>query len=241
MLKIAIVDDKINICFQVEEYIEKVCSELNLNVEVDVYESGETLLKALSQQGLCYDLIFLDIELKTTTGIKVGKVIRDEYNDEFTQIVYISWKADYAVELFDINPFNFLIKPLNYEKINKVIRRYLKISGFWSDVFTYKYGHDTFKIKLKDIKYFKSDGRKIMIYLKDKIEEYYDSLDRIYSEQLIKYDFLFIHKSYIVNYDCVSEFGYERLVLNDKTVLPIGRTRRKEVIRRQSEIEKRRF
>lgn len=53
------------------------------------------------------------------------------YDDEITQIVYISGKSEYALELFDINPLNFLVKPLNYEKIEKVINKYLKLrNGF---------------------------------------------------------------------------------------------------------------
>jgi DNA-binding LytR/AlgR family response regulator len=238
-LRIAICDDEDRIGFQIEEYVEKICSSLNLKSDIDVYSTGEGLLRELSE-GTCYELIFLDIELETTDGVKVGNTIRNEHNDELTQIVYISWKDSYALQLFDINPLDFLVKPLSYEDVAKVIRRYLKIINFWSDVFTYKYYHDTFKVKLRDIIYLQSSGRKIIIHSKDKTEEFYGSLEEVFNEQLLRADFLMIHKSYIVNFDYVSVFEYDKAILSDKTELPIGQSKRKEIRKRQKEILKRR-
>jgi DNA-binding LytR/AlgR family response regulator len=237
-LKIAICDDEDSIGFQVEEYIKKICCNLNIAVEIEVFNRGENLCKSLSEDEV-YDLIFLDIELPNINGVQVGTKIRNEYKDEFTQIVYISWKSEYALELFDINTLNFLVKPLDYDKLEKVINRFLKISGFWTDVFTYKYGHDIFKIKLKDIKYFQGGGKKVIIHRKDKTEDYYGSLEEVYN-QLSRYDFLYIHKSYIVNYDYISVFEYEKVIMSDGAVLPIAQLKRKEIKQRQGELLKRR-
>jgi DNA-binding LytR/AlgR family response regulator len=179
--------------------------------------------------------------MENINGVQVGTKIRNEYNDELTQIVYISGKTEYALELFDINPLNFLVKPLDYDKIEKVINKHLKITGFWTDVFSYSVGHDTFKIKLKEIMYLESNGKKIKMFLKDREEEFYGSLEEIYNTQLIKYDFLYIHKSYIVNYDYVSVFEYEKLLLTNGEKLPIGQYKRKEIRKIQNEIKKRRL
>lgn len=238
-LRIAICDDEEHIGFQVEEYIKQICSKLNIAVETDVYYSGKGLCEKLTV-GECYDLIFLDIELNDIDGVQVGLNIRDEYDDELTQIVYISGKQEYTLKLFDINPLNFLVKPLDYECIEKVIRKFLKIAGFWSDVFTYKIGHDTFKAKMKDIMYFQSNGRKIEIFFKGRTEEIYGSLEDIYTAQLKKYGFLFIHKSYIVNYDYVSVFEYETLYLSGGQKLPIAQSKRKEIRSLQKILDKRR-
>jgi len=240
-LNIAICDDEERIGFQIEECLGKLCNKLNIQFETDVYYTGENLCEKLSE-GVCYDLIFLDIELANINGVQVGTVIRDKYNDELMQIVYISGKSEYALQLFDINPLNFLVKPLCYKKIEKVINKFLKITGLWSDVFTYKYGHDTYKIKLKDIIYFESNGKKIIIHLKDgRDDEFYGGLEDIYNSQLKKCDFLFIHKSYVVNYDYVSAFEYERLTLSGNIVLPISQPKRKEIRKLQNELEKRRL
>lgn len=146
----------------------------------------------------------------------------------------------YALELFDINPLNFLVKPLSYEKIEKVINKYLKINDIQAGIFSYKYGHDTFQIMIKDIIYLKSKGKKIIIKLKNKEVDFYGSLEKVFHTQLKMYGFLFIHKSFVVNYSYVSIFEYERVILSDNTVLSIGQSKRKEIRKIQNELEIRR-
>lgn len=237
-LHVAVCDDEVQIGFQLEEYLEKICTELNIAIETDVYYSGEGLCQKL-REGECYDLIFLDIEMANINGVQTGTKIRDEYNDETTQIVYISGKPQYAMELFDTNPLNFLVKPLGYGDIRKVINRLLKISGFWSDTLTYKVGHDTFRVKLSDIMYFQSNGRKVKIFLRNGEDEIYGSLEELYSMQLKKHGyFLFIHKSYIVNYNYICTFEYKNVILFNKTVLPIGQSKRKEIRTLQKDLDK---
>lgn len=240
-LHIAVCDDDEHIGFEIEEYIEKICSQYNIETEVDIYYSGEGLCEKFAN-GECYDLVFLDIEMGNVNGVEVGVKIRDVYNNELMPIVYISWKPEYALDLFKIHPLDFLVKPLNEEKVKNVVNRYLKIANFWSENFSYKYGHDNYKVKLKDIRYFESNGRKIIIHKVDSEEEFYGSLEEIYNTQLVKYDFLFIHKSFVVNYNFVSDFEYAELTLTDKkTVLPIAQPKRKEIRLRQKEIETRRL
>lgn len=239
MVRIAVCDDENNICSQIEKYILILCKKLCVQFEVEVYYTGEGLCKKLSA-GTCYDLIFLDIELTNMSGLEVGNHIRNVYDDEITQIVYISGKSEYALELFDINPLNFLVKPLSYAKIEKVIIKYLKINDLKSGIFSYKYGHDTFQIMIKDIIYLKSKGKKIIIKSKNKEDEFYGSLQKIFDTQLKMYGFLFIHKSFVVNYSYISIFEYERVILSDHTVLSIGQTKRKEIRKIQNELEKRR-
>lgn len=59
-----------------------------------MYYTGEGLCEKLAE-GKCYDLIFLDIELTNMNGSEVGNKIRNVYDDEITQIVYISGKFLY--------------------------------------------------------------------------------------------------------------------------------------------------
>lgn len=239
-LHIAVCDDEEQICSLLEEYIERICSELNIEAETDIYYSGEGLCQKL-ESGECYDMIFLDIELANINGVQVGTKIRDEYHDEKTQIVYISGRQQYALELFDSNPLNFLVKPLTYGDIRKVIDKFLKISGFWSDIFTYKVGHDVFRVRLGDIMYFQSNGRKIKIFFKDGEDEIYGNLEELYDTQLQKYDsFLFIRRSYIVNYDYICRFEYEKMVLFNGKEFPVAQSRRAEMRALQRELEKRR-
>lgn len=74
---IAICDDEKNFCSKMEKMIEEAAKQLNITVEVDIWFSGEELKKYLSQ-GNHIDIVFLDIELIKTTGIDLGRYIRQE-------------------------------------------------------------------------------------------------------------------------------------------------------------------
>jgi DNA-binding LytR/AlgR family response regulator len=238
-LSIAVCDDESAVCDMIEDFIAQTCSTLAIKASVEIFNNGEKLSDRMSVGG-CFDLIFLDIDLVTTTGIEIGKKIRYEYNDMLTQIVYISRRRDYAMQLFDIDPLNFLVKPIKCDSIERVMRQYLQKSEFWSEIFTFKNKHNTYKVKLRDIKLFASDGRKITIYTTLNYIDFYGSLSKIYNEQLAKHDFLFVHKSHIINYDYVKTFCYDKLILIDDSVWSIGSTKRQEISDRQAEIERRR-
>jgi len=244
MLYIAICDDEKNIGAELEHALIDIFGKLNIKHEIDVFFTGENLCKKMESK-THYDLIFLDIEFAQDeiSGVEVGRRIRDVHQNFLTSIVYISWVNKYALQLFDIQPLNFLIKPLKYEKIEEVIRKYLKIAGLWSGEFTYKIGHDTLKVQIKDMIYLESYDRKLIMHLADgRKEEFYGSIKAAYDEQLKKFDFLFIHNSYVVNYDYVTALKYDKAILTDSiTPLPISKYRRSEVRESYYEIMKRRM
>ena len=229
---IAICDDERGVCGTMETALIDILTRLNIKYEIDVYSSGEKLCNEMDA-GASYDLIFLDIELTgdTQSGIDVGKRIRGAMDNNAVSIVFMSWEAKYSLQLFDISPLNFLIKPLDANKIENVVRRYLKVANIWSGNFSYKIGHRACYAAIKDIIYMESSGRKIIIHMTDNRKEiFYGGLKEIYREQLKKHDFLLIHNAYAVNYLFVQSFKYEELTLKElDLVLPISQTRRKDV------------
>ena len=242
-LFIAICDDEKRIGAELEHAIIGILGKLNIKYEIDVYFTGEELCRAM-ETGAHYNLVFLDIEFakNAINGVEVGRLIREAHHNNMVSIVYISWEMKYSMQLFDIRPLNFLLNPLDYEKVEAVIRTYLELAGLWAGDFTYKIGHDTYKVQIKDIVYLQSMKRKLILHLADgREEEFYGALKEVYEEQLQRFDFLFIHVSYVVNYDFIAVVKYEELVLADgKTSLPISRHKRKEVTEAYCAITERR-
>ena len=229
---IAICDDEKRICAELENALADILGKMNAQCEIDIYFTGEELCRKM-EAGKIYNLIFLDIEFakNAINGVEAGRLIREAHQNNMAAIVYISWKMKYSMQLFDIRPFNFLLKPLSYTKIEAVIRTYLNLAKQWSHDFTYKIGHDTYKVPIKDITHLQSDKRKITLYLADgKTAEFYGTLKEVYQEQLKGHDFLFIHASYIVNYDFIAAVKFNEVVLsNGSASLPISKPRRPEV------------
>ena len=82
----AICDNDEGATFQIEELIESTYEKHGVEMEIDVYYSGEKLAEAISQ-GKMYDIIYLDIQMGGLDGLAVGKYIRKMELDSI--IVYI--------------------------------------------------------------------------------------------------------------------------------------------------------
>jgi DNA-binding LytR/AlgR family response regulator len=227
MLRVAICDDDKALCMQLKGMIDEIIENTDEVYEITVFCTGEELCDLL-YNGIHYDIIFLDIELCEINGVEVGKKIREELNDELTQIVYISAKESYAMDLFDIRPLNFLVKPLKREKIESVFITARKVLGSSNQYYEYKVGNVNLNVIINDILYFESSGRKVKIILKDDVTEYYGKLSEV-EEKLKNSDFFFIHKSYFINYNHVIEYSYEYVKMSNNEVLGISQNNRKAV------------
>ena len=116
-------------------------------------------------------------------------------------IIFVTHYTEYAIEAYEVHPFQFVVKPLNEEKICNYFKQAYEIitaDGFY---YEYKYKKDYYRVLINDIMYFESRMRIIYIYLKDGTKrQYYDKLDLIQkSLENTKADFWRIHKSILVN------------------------------------------
>ena len=150
MYRIGICDDDRELCSELEEQIYRITTELSVRAELEVWYSGESILRDL-ENGTQLDLIFLDIELVQRDGISVGKFIRDEMDDLATHIVYISSRQSYAMQLFRIQPLDFLIKPVSDERLRETLVRSLRQKQSLKICFEYQKGGAVFRTPMKDI------------------------------------------------------------------------------------------
>ena len=226
-------DDENIICSYVEQSLLNLSKKYGISIETDVFNSGEDLIKTIKET--FYDVIFLDIKMKDLSGIDISRIIRNTMGNEAIQIIYISGNTEYAIEVFEYDPFHFLPKPLNNEKIENAFVKLIHKLRLKSEAFTYKVGHDSVKVAIKNILYFESNKRKIIIHYSDKKDEFYGSLENIL-QQLGKYNFLHIHKSYLVNPVHVHKCTYESVEMSNHVVLPIAQSKRKEIREKQLEL-----
>ena len=224
-INIGICDDETVICKQLEQLIKEILSEKNVESKILMFSTGKELCESLEDTK--YDLMFLDIELPDMDGIAIGSYIRENLKDEQMQIAYISMKGEYALRLFDFRPINFLVKPLDKEKIKKVIDKYLVLMENGMQSFTYKKNRSYCKISLEEVLYFESNGRKVYIHTLEgkQDDEFYGSLDDVYAK-VKKNQFLFINKSFIVNFQYISKFKYQSVELVSGAELSISQSRR---------------
>ncbi|MCI8579053.1 MAG: response regulator transcription factor [Lachnospiraceae bacterium] len=226
MYRIGICDDDKILCSMLEEQFQKLSAELLVKFEIEVWYSGEGLERDL-EKGAGLDILFLDIELLQKSGIETGAFIRDELGDTDIHIVYISSKQGYAMELFKMQPLDFLIKPVSSAKLREVLERSMKRKKCAESCFEYQKGSQIFRIPVKEIIYFMSMDKKVLIIKKDGQEEFYGQLKHV-MEQLPE-GFLMIHHSCVIHREYVSEYSYESIKMINGDVLSVSKPYRKEV------------
>lgn len=227
MLKIAICDDDNTIINQIENILIEICYQEKIPVDIDVYYCGATIEREIVR-GAKYDLLIMDIQMSGGDGITAAKNIRTI--DENVLIIFASAYDEYMVELFRLDVFAFMKKPINKNALVHIfLEAHQKICkrNFY---FIYRYKSVEYKVPCKEILYFESNARQVRVYLKNgEVEVFNGKLSEV--EMKLgesKVPFLRIHQSYLVNYHSIKGRLKSEVKLVDGTTLPISEDRQKE-------------
>lgn len=233
-MNVIICDDEKSTCSELENIILKYAFEKNVQIDTDVFFSGDSLLQYLNK-GNKPNILFLDIELPGINGVGVGEFIRGDLEDEQMFIVYISSKESYALQLFKNRPFDFMIKPLEQTAVFRILNNIYKLLQKENYYFEFQNRKMLQRIPYKDILYFQSDGKKVNIVMLEEVRSFYGKLSEI---KLRESYFLDIHKSYSVNYNYVSEYTYEEIKMINGHILSISKANRAAVRKKILERER---
>ena len=232
-MRIIVCDDEISTCAEIEQMLRNFAFERCIKLEVDIFYDGGVLSEYLKNEK-APDILFLDIELPGLNGVEIGKYIRDILKNSGMFLVYISSKKEYAMELFQNQPFDFLVKPIRKEKLYHVMEKIFHIVGRNEGNFKYKNKGNTYRIMYRDILYFQSDGRKINIVMGKEVQSFYGKLSEV-EDACPENLFLRIHKSYLINIYNVKEITYEWVKMVNGDVLDISRSNRVMIRRKVME------
>ncbi len=232
-MQVIICDDEISTCAEMEQILREFAFKNSIKLETEVFYDGNTLKQYLIRETVPA-ILFLDIELPGANGVEIGKYIREELRNSEMFLVYISSKKEYALELFQNQPFDFLVKPIKKEKLWHVMEKMFHIIGKNECNFTYKNQGNTYRIMYKDILYFQSDGRKINIVKENEIQSFYGKLSEV-EKECPEGLFLRIHKSCLINLHYAKKINYREIKMVNGDVLDISRSNRVEVRRKLME------
>jgi len=226
MLNIAICDDNEHICSIIEEIVIDYNKESDIEIKTEVFYSGEKLVEYLKIEDK-FDLIFLDIELGNTTGIEVASHIRNEFDDHISKIVFITSQDGYEQKLFEVQPMNFIKKPIDRRKVKKCIQLAIKLLKIENKSFSYKKGNDIIRADIKDILYFESKGKKIKIITYNTMDSFYGTMNDL-QEKLPKV-FIKPHGSYLIHFNKIKVLKSKYVIMENDIKIPISQRRLKEI------------
>lgn len=230
MIRIAICDDEPIFIEQIKFLIKSTLSEAFISYLADSFTSGEELCEAL-KCGAVYDLAFLDISMNGMSGIEVGDKLRYYFQIKKTIIIYISSYDNRAKEVFCLDTFRFLSKPIDPELFKKdLLSACKRLNELQDKFFCFKdITRGQCNIPIEDIIYFEiSKGHKINVITKENRFVFFGKLTDVF-EQLESQNFLLIHHSFLINYYHIRQISYEKVQMSNQTDLTISGPKRKEI------------
>lgn len=226
-VKCLLVDDEPLAIKLIENHISKIDS-------LEVVATCNNALKAfeiLSNQDI--DLMFLDIKMPNITGIDFLKTIKNPPKTIFTTAY-----RDYAIESYDLEVVDYLLKPITFERFLKSMDRFLRLKNEAikpektinrDNFLLLKSGNKHHKIYIDDIFFIESLKDYIKVHIKNGKHIVTKYKIRDIEEELKNRQFLRIHRSYIINTSKISAFTINDIEVNSVEI-PIGVSYRENVI-----------
>lgn len=185
------------------------------------------------------DLVFLDINMPEISGISLAKSIPKQ-----TKIIFTTAYREYAVDGFDLQAVDYLLKPIALERLLKSIQKYESESKqFDKKNFTnntvkknllVRSDRKMVKINHEDIMYIESLSDYIKIHTKTQTITTRETITNI-ELKLPDEEFSRIHRSFIVSVNHISSYNNEYVEI-EKQFFPISRTYRDRFLKRFEEL-----
>lgn len=208
-----------------KEILCQYFEEINEEVSIVEYDSGETLIADVEEGYVAMDLLFLDIYMKKLNGMETARKLRQIQCK--VPIIFLTASPDYAIESYEVQASEYLLKSFSEEKLMKLLNRILKTDMKRRVAIKnrrqYRYPCTD------DIMYIDSDKHNVTLHLSDGSEIItVDKLGEI-EKRINEKRFLRCHQSYLVNMDYIKDVE-DDFIMEDGTLVPIRVRGRKEIL-----------
>lgn len=228
-MKCIIVDDNKMSRTMVKQLVEQV-DFLELKTEC---ESPLEAFNYLKKEDV--DLVFLDVEMPTMTGLELIRNL-----EKRPIIILITAKKDYAVEAFELNVADYIIKPVTIPRFMAAVDRAkelfesrdqkVMVSEKEKDYIFVRSNSLLTKVRIQDIIYVQALGDYVNIFTKEKRLTVHITLKGM-EEKLPRDKFYRLHRSYLTALNHIDNIE-EGTAYIGKHPLPIGEQFKKELLRR---------
>lgn len=192
-----------------------------------VFESAEDALPFIQKEKV--DILFLDIDMPGLNGIDFRKQAL-----EIPVCIFITAHPEHAVESFEIETLDFIVKPLKLDRFTQTVSRIeefmeikLKASLFEAsiggDTIYIKEGHEQTKVKLHEILYLEALKDYTLIITDKKRHCVLSSIGNLLKEDHFQ-SFVRIHRSFAVQKQFIQKINSTEIILNNDITIPVGRS-----------------
>lgn len=225
MLKIACIDDEKTFRDTVGAFLERYAAEKGLQYRVDFFDDG---MSFMLQKREFYNLLLVDVDMPEMDGMRLAAKVR-EY-DRRCLIVFITNLQNYAIRGYEVNAFDYILKPLSYAIFSKKMDRILPAaarSSYQSVILTTE--SEKKKIPVSDIVYVETDKHKVIYHLLGQDIEQWCSMKETYAS-LKEYGFELCNSCYLVNMMHVKGISGDAVTVTGGVQLHMSRPRVKKFV-----------
>lgn len=227
-MKCIIIDDEQLARNLLETYLGKI-----EGVElVAICKNGSEALEVLNKTAV--DLVITDIQMPGLLGTDLIKNL-----DKSPLVIFTTAYRDYALEGFDLDAVDYILKPIAFDRFEKAIQKalqYFELTGkqiptadLKTTYLTIKADHKLYKVHYADIRYIEGMREYVSFHTASGRITALMSL-KFLESNLPKEIFVRSHKSYIVNKNMVEALDGNNLLIAGKQI-PVGQMYKEEVMR----------
>lgn len=178
------------------------------------------------------DILFLDIQMPRMTGLELIRSLHER-----PSIIITTAYREYAVEGFELDVLDYLVKPISFDRFLKSLAKFNQFNymrqtadpvqsedAFGKAYLYFKVNKDLVKIFLRDILFIESNKDYVKIVTSQQSILTYQRIGYL-EEKLPESRFLRIHKSYIVALDKIKSCTADSVSINNQHI-PVGRNYR---------------
>lgn len=232
MYRCVVVDDEPIAREIIESFIEKTPN-------LKLLGSFQNAVEVLNfEQKHNVDLYFLDINMPEINGLSLAKIINKK-----AHIIFTTAYRDYAIDGFNLNVVDYLLKPIAFDRFLQAIEKLPKESQLVKANFNQEQKSDflfirserkMIKVSFNDILYIESLSDYIKIYLHNEVIVTRETISNI-NDKLPQNLFIRIHRSYIISIDKIHSYTNEFIEVSKKA-LPISRSYKESVLQKLAEM-----
>lgn len=225
MINIAIVDDEKTFIQMYEKEIMNLFSNQGIKCEINTFTDSVLFQKEIEKTG--YDLIFLDIDMPDISGIQIASELYKSNRN--TTLIFVSNHSNFVFEVFRYSAYRFIRKENLYPDTEEAVCSFCDALKTKANYVTLDFEEQKkVSVDLSDIKYFFSIRHDIYFFNKQNktirlsMRTYtLDDLESRFKES----GFIRIHRTYLLNYLYIYQIHSEKVLLKDKSELPLSRGR----------------
>ena len=178
------------------------------------------------------DVLFCDINMPDLNGMEFVKSLAVP-----PLVVFTTAYSEYAVEGFKVNAVDYLLKPFGLQDFQRAANRVrerlegrrerseeLKDNALTSqnDSIFLKTDYRIVKVSLSDIRYIEGMSEYLKVWVEGEQKPIITLLSMKKMEERLPDYFMRIHRSYIINLNKIQEVNKNRVIMDEKTYLPLG-------------------